>query len=232
MFVQSDQMVSSRPPKMSPNLVLWCIIMSRSVVQKRLLCYFKVKVTARAHFIKILQFLLYLLKCWSFCYQTCSIVLYRKPVSCEKNWMAVVKVKVTAKFQNVLLKLLLPNLVWLCFIMSLIVFQKDLFAVFEVKVTVKDQIIKMWLFDISSELMAHHHKLDCLVKRFDFSVVVKVKVTEKVQNASECSSGWYLLSCCTFCNQTWYGNASSWARVPCKKIGLLSSSSGSQWGLI
>ena len=30
--------------------------------------------------------------------------------------------------------------------------------------------------------MAHHHKLDCLVKRLDYSVVV----TGKVQNSSEC----------------------------------------------
>ena len=27
--------------------------------------------------------------------------------------------------------------------------------------------------------MAHHHKVDCLVKRLDCSVVVKVKVTER-----------------------------------------------------
>ena len=38
-------------------------------------------------------------------------------------------------------------------------------------------------------LVAQHHKLDCPVKRLDCSVVVKVKVTEKVQNSSECSSG-------------------------------------------
>ena len=56
--------------------------------------------------------------------------------------------------------------------------------------------------------------------------------SQKVQNSSECSSWWYLLSCWTFCNQTWYGDATSWAKVSCKKIGLLSSSSGSQWGLI
>ena len=36
----------------------------------------------------------------------------------------------------------------------------------------------------------------------------------------------------TFCTQTWYGDATSWAKVSCKKIGLLSSSSGSQWGLV
>ena len=54
--------------------------------------------------------------------------------------------------------------------------------------------------------MAQHCKMDCLVKRLDCSVVVKVKVTEKVQNSSECSSGWYLLSCWTLCNQTWYSD--------------------------
>ena len=50
----------------------------------------------------------------------------------------------------------------------------------------------------------------------------KFKVTEKVQNSSDHSSGWYLLCCWTFCNQTCHGGASSWARVPCKKIRLLS----------
>ena len=33
------------------------------------------------------------------------------------------------------------------------------------------------------------------MKRLECSAVVKVKVTEKVQNSSECSSGQYLLSC-------------------------------------
>ena len=42
--------------------------------------------------------------------------------------------------------------------------------------------------------MAYYHKLDSLVKRLDCSVVVKVKVTEKVQNPSECSSGQYLIN--------------------------------------
>ena len=68
--------------------------------------------------------------------------------------------------------------------MSQIAFQKDWFAVFKVKVTVKDNIIKIILFNILSELlillqlglMAHHLKVDCLVKRLDWSVVVKVKV--------------------------------------------------------
>ena len=51
------------------------------------------------------------------------------------------------------LNLLLPNLVWWCIIMSQIVFQKDLFAVFKVKVTVKAHIIKILLFNILSELL-------------------------------------------------------------------------------
>ena len=49
--------------------------------------------------------------------------------------------------------LLLPNLVWWCTIMSQVVFWKDWFAVFKVKVTVKDHIIKLWLSNISSDLL-------------------------------------------------------------------------------
>ena len=56
-----------------------------------------------------------------------------------------------------------------------------------------NDIIKIRLFNILSELliglMAHHCKMDCLVKRLDCFVVVKVKVTQKVQNSSECELG-------------------------------------------
>ena len=49
MFVQ----ISSKPPNiLFPNLILWCIIMSHSVVQKGWFAIFKVKVTAKAHMIK------------------------------------------------------------------------------------------------------------------------------------------------------------------------------------
>ena len=106
-------------------------------------------------------------------------------------------------------KLLLPNLVWWCIIMSQIVFQEDWFAVFEAKVTVKDNIIKRWLSNMSSELLillqlnlVWWHIILSLWKKLDWSVVVKVKVTEKVQNSSDCSSGQYLINCWTFCNQT------------------------------
>ena len=65
------QMIFSKPPNiLFPNLVLWCIIMSRNVLQKDWFLIFKVKVTARAHMIKIWQVLLYLLNCWFFWYQT------------------------------------------------------------------------------------------------------------------------------------------------------------------
>ena len=65
MFVQ---MISSKPSNsLFSNLVLWFITMSKSVMQKYLFPIFKVKVTARDHTIKIWQFLLYLLNCWSFC---------------------------------------------------------------------------------------------------------------------------------------------------------------------
>ena len=135
------------------------------------------------------------------------------------------------------LNLLLPNLVWWCIIMSQIVFQKDWFSVFKVKVTVNNNVIKIWLFNILSELLIllQLHLVWwyiiigwIVLWRLDFSVVVKVKVTEMVQNSRDCSSGQFLCSCWTFCNQTWYGDATSLARVSCKKIGLLSSSSGSK----
>ena len=46
------QMISSKPPNiLFPNLVWWCIFMSRSVMQKDWLAMFMVKVTARAHMI-------------------------------------------------------------------------------------------------------------------------------------------------------------------------------------
>ena len=45
----------------------------------------------------------------------------------------------------------------------------------------------------------------------------------------QCLSRWYLQNCLTFCYQTWYCDALSWARVSCKKIGLLFSKSRSQW---
>ena len=59
MFVQ---MISSKPPNIwLPNFALWCTIMSRSVIEKDRFAILKVKVTPRAHKIKLSQFLQYLL---------------------------------------------------------------------------------------------------------------------------------------------------------------------------
>ena len=49
---------------------------------------------------------------------------------------------------------------------------------------------------------------------------IKVRVTVKVKNVNVCLSRWYLLNCQTFCHQTWYCDASSWAGVSCKKMTL------------
>ena len=123
------------------------------------------------------------------------------------------------------LNLLSPNLVWWCIIVSQSVLRKVWFAIF--KVTVKVHMIEIWLCTLSSELlilllanfglMAHHHKLGCAGKRLHQCVVLKVKVTAKVQIVNEFSSGPCLLNCWTFCNWAWYGDASSWARVSCEK---------------
>ena len=82
-----------------------------------------------------------------------------------KFWIVVFEVKVTATFwkcqwmfvQMIFsesLNLLVPNLVWTCIIISQTVFQKDWISVSIVKVTVKDNIIKIWLFsNILSDLL-------------------------------------------------------------------------------
>ena len=95
--------------------------------------------------------------CWSFCYQTWFDSTYHKPDCFLRNW--IVDQGDSKKSMNVCpddilsLNILLPNSVWWCIIKSQIVFQKDLFAFFKVKVTVKDHIIEIWLSSISSELL-------------------------------------------------------------------------------
>ena len=79
-----------------------------------------------------------------------SLIVHYLNAECLMEKLIVVfKVKVTAKFQNVIECLstwyflsflshwtfLPPNLVWWCIIISQIVFQKDWFAVFKIKVS-------------------------------------------------------------------------------------------------
>ena len=47
------------------------------------------------------------------------------------------------------------------------------------------------LLAIKLGLIAQHHTPECPVKKLDYAL--KVKVTTKVQNVSECLSGWYFL---------------------------------------
>ena len=74
------QMISSKPLNiLFPNLVLWCINMSLSVLQKDWFAIFKVTVTARAHKIKFWQFLLCLWTADPFDTKLGLIVPYCKP---------------------------------------------------------------------------------------------------------------------------------------------------------
>ena len=54
------------------------------------------------------------------------------------------------------------------------------------------------------------------------------RLQQRVQ--CQCLSRWYLLNQQTFCYQTWHFDASSWARVSCKEVGLLFLRSRSQQG--
>ena len=135
-----------------------------------------------------------------------------------------------------LLNLLLLNLVWWCITVSQIVFQKDWFAVFKVKVTVKDYIIKIWPSCMSSDLLIllqlnlvwWHLIISWTVFWKDWIALLwsrsrsqkrfRIPVNVHLDDIS--------LSYWTFCNQTWYGDTTSWAQVSSKKIGLLSASSG------
>ena len=80
------QILFKPPNVLLPNLVWWCIIMSWSDVVKNWFAIFKVEITARAFMIKIWQFLLYLLGCWPFCYQTWFVgTLSKAGVSYEET---------------------------------------------------------------------------------------------------------------------------------------------------
>ena len=172
---------------------------------------FKFKATARAHMSKIWQFQLYFLNCWSFCYQTLfdsalswakvsykEIELLYSRSRLQQNFKMSLNVNCLSRWY--LLNAFTTKLSMVMHHHESDCCQKHWFAVLRVKVTVKYHIIKISLSNISSELlillhlslvlMTHHHKLDCLVKRLDYSVVFKVKETEMVKNSSECSSRW------------------------------------------
>ena len=74
--------------------------------------------------------------------------------------------------------ILFPNLVLWYIIMSRCVIYKYDFLIY---------YLSCWSF-CNLVLMVHHHRVYCLVNRLDCSFLVKVKVTERIQNSSECSS--------------------------------------------
>ena len=81
-------------------------------------------------------------------------------------------------------------------------------------------IIKVWLFLLYLLNCRSVSNLTCLV------------IHHRKPECPECLSGLNLLNHQTFCYQTWYDDASSWARLSSGKIGFLSSRSRSQRGLI
>ena len=130
-----------------------------------------------------------------------------------------------------------PDFVWWCIIMSRCVMQKNWFTIFNVKVTARANIIKIWLVlqYFTKLLVGLQPKMVWTYNIISLSVLwkilitaFKVKVTARIQNVSECLSGWYLLNRRTFCYQTWYCDAASWARVSCTKEFSLSSRSRSR----
>ena len=158
--------------------------------KQKLFAVFKVTVTARAHIIKILLWLLYLLNCWFFGNQSWSDyrLSYAK-ASCGKIGLlhsrsrSQRRVKMSIFIQMTFSKppnILLPNWVLWCIIMGWSVMQKKLFVMFKVKVTAAALMIKIWQFllyllncwsfSTKRGLMVHYHKPECLMKKLDYCV--------------------------------------------------------------
>ena len=151
-------MVSSEPQNVwLSNLVWSCSIISQSVIQKNWFTVFDVKVTASAYTIKIWLFLLYVLNCWSVWTKLGLIVQHYKLAVLWKNRMTAFKVKVTAKVQNVSeclsgWYLLNRRSCWCqtwygnAASWARVWYRKKWLAAFNVKVTMRAYIIKIWLF--------------------------------------------------------------------------------------
>ena len=216
-------MIFSEPQNiLLPNLVWWCSILSQSVMQKeqKLFAIFKVKVTARAHMIKYDSF--YIFRTADFLATIHGLMTrHHKPESLD--WITAFKVKVTAKGQNV-------NF---CSDDS---FQPAKY--FATRLGIKMHHHEPELFSRSRSLQRliwskydsfyytfwsaypfatkHGHIVHFISQSAiwrDWITVIKVKVTAKFQNVSECMSRWHLLNCWTFYYQTWYDDASSWAKL-------------------
>ena len=85
-------------------------------------------------------------------------------------------------------------------------------------------------FSTKFSLMVLYHRPQCLTEKWD--CCVEGQGHSKFQYMNKCVSRWYLLNRWTFYYKTWYGDASLWARLSFKKIGLLSARSRSQLRMI
>ena len=160
-----SQIISSKPPNtLIPNLVLWYIIMSRSTCRKIASLFSRSRSQQGLIWSDYNSFYCIFWTADPFASKLVLIVHYHKLECCMEKldfcvqgqghrkiskcyWMFVQMIP------SELLNLLQPNLVGCCIILSHIVFQKDWFAVFKVRVTLKDRVIKIWLSNMSSELL-------------------------------------------------------------------------------
>ena len=103
--------------------------------------------------------------------------------------------------------------------------QKDWCGNCKVKVTMRVYLIKIWLFPLylqncwlfcnqTNSLVGCYDKPEDLVRKSDCCVQ-----GQGDSEGSKCQPmfGWYLLNHWTFCDQTWCGDASSWARISMRK---------------
>ena len=148
-------MIFSKPPNiLLPNSVLWCIIMSWSVMQKKSrLLFSRSRSQQGLVWAKYDSFDCIFWIAEPFATKLGLIVHYHKPECLMKKLDCCVHGQGHGKISKCqwlfiqmlsseMLNLILPNLVRWCIIMSQIVFQKYWFAVVKVNATVKDHVTK------------------------------------------------------------------------------------------
>ena len=123
--------------------------------------------------------------------------------------------------------------------MSQSVVQNNLFAIFNVKVTARARMIKIWLSTLSPELLILWQanlfwwyiivSESILLKKLDYCI--QAQSHSEDWKCHSFLSSWYLFNC-QILTKLGTVEASLGARVSCKKMGLLASWSRSQQGLL
>ena len=168
---------------------------------------FKVKVTATAHIIKMLipwqpnLVWWYIIISQSVLWKTVGLLHSGSRSQWRVKMLMFVQV-----ISSKPLSILFPSLVLWCiiYIMQELIWSKydNVYCIF-------------WTADPFATklgLIVHYHKPECFTEILDCYV----------QNVNECLSTWYLLNCWTVYHQPRCVDASLWARLSFKKIGLLS----------